>query len=185
MWIDADQSFNYSQLSTLLEYESQFCAGWYVKDLSNTVMIADWNEEDFKKQGYIINWKDIESQNPTQTLNTLSMASPFTLEEKQILLETANLKERKQKLEEILTNNGKPAIALRGCNNSQRAGHETDVKYSDLNWDNSVVQCYAHTIKIIKQDLVSSFTEGMKGFFIEESKKIIKKNFCCDFSCCV
>ena len=56
----------------------------------------------FKKQGYIINWKDIESQNPTQTLNTLSMASPFTLEEKQILLETENFISRKQKLENIL-----------------------------------------------------------------------------------
>ena len=30
------------------------------------------------------------------------MASPFTLEEKQILLDTENLKERKNKLEEIL-----------------------------------------------------------------------------------
>ena len=30
------------------------------------------------------------------------MASPFTLEEKQILLDTENLKERKSKLEEIL-----------------------------------------------------------------------------------
>ena len=56
----------------------------------------------FKKQGYILNWKDIESQNPTQTLNTLSMASPFTLAEKQILLETKNFSSRKQKLENIL-----------------------------------------------------------------------------------
>ena len=56
----------------------------------------------FKKQGYIINWKDIENQNPSQTLNTLSMASPFTLEEKQILLETKNFNSRKEKLENIL-----------------------------------------------------------------------------------
>ena len=56
----------------------------------------------FKKQGYIINWKDIESKNPNQTLNTLSMASPFTLEEKQILLETKNFSSRKEKLENIL-----------------------------------------------------------------------------------
>jgi hypothetical protein len=31
------------------------------------------------------------------------MASPFSLEEKQILLETTNLNERKKKLEEILS----------------------------------------------------------------------------------
>ena len=56
----------------------------------------------FNKQGYVINWKDIEKQSLSQTINTLSMASPFTLEEKQILLETEDLNLRKIKLEEIL-----------------------------------------------------------------------------------
>ena len=56
----------------------------------------------FKKQGYLINWKDIEKQNIDQIINTLSMASPFSLEEKQILLETNNLIERNKKLGEIL-----------------------------------------------------------------------------------
>ena len=56
----------------------------------------------FEHQGYQINWKDLENQSVEQTINTLSMASPFTLEEKQILLETENLAERKNILEEIL-----------------------------------------------------------------------------------
>ena len=56
----------------------------------------------FEQQGYQINWKDLEKQNVEQTINTLSMASPFTLEEKQILLETKDLIDRKKKLEEIL-----------------------------------------------------------------------------------
>ena len=56
----------------------------------------------FKKRGYLINWKDIEKQNLDQTINTLSMASPFSLEEKQVLLETNSLIDRKKKLEEIL-----------------------------------------------------------------------------------
>ena len=56
----------------------------------------------FNKQGYTINWKELEKQSLDQTINTLSMASPFSLEEKQVLLETINLNERKQKLEEIL-----------------------------------------------------------------------------------
>tara|TARA_B100001741_G_C16493786_1_gene571064 strand:- start:419 stop:1060 length:642 start_codon:yes stop_codon:yes gene_type:complete len=55
----------------------------------------------FKKQGYLINWKELEKQSLDLTINTLSMASPFTLEEKQILLETVDLKSRKKKLEEI------------------------------------------------------------------------------------
>ena len=56
----------------------------------------------FKKQGYLINWKDLEKKTLYQTINTLSMVSPFSLEEKQILLETNTLVERKKKLEEIL-----------------------------------------------------------------------------------
>ena len=56
----------------------------------------------FKKQGYLINWKDIEKQSLDQTINTLSMASPFTLEEKQVLLETKDLTARKKTLEDIL-----------------------------------------------------------------------------------
>ena len=56
----------------------------------------------FEKRGYLINWKDLEKQTLNQTINTLSMVSPFSLEEKQILLETNSLAERKKKLEEIL-----------------------------------------------------------------------------------
>ena len=55
-----------------------------------------------KKQGYEINWKDLEKQSLDKTINSLSMVSPFSLEEKQILLETKNLEIRKEKLKEIL-----------------------------------------------------------------------------------
>ena len=56
----------------------------------------------FEKRGFAINWNEIEKQSLEQTINTLAMASPFSLEEKQILLETKNLRLRKDKLEEIL-----------------------------------------------------------------------------------
>ena len=56
----------------------------------------------FKKKGYIINWKQLEKQSLDQTINTLAMASPFSLEEKQILLETDDVKDRKIELEKIL-----------------------------------------------------------------------------------
>jgi len=56
----------------------------------------------FNKQEYIINWKELEKQSLDQTINTLSMVSPFSSKEKQILLEAVNLNERKLKLEEIL-----------------------------------------------------------------------------------
>ena len=56
----------------------------------------------FEKRGFAINWNELEKQNLEQTINALAMASPFSLEEKQILLETKNLSLRKDKLEKIL-----------------------------------------------------------------------------------
>ena len=57
----------------------------------------------FKKRGFIINWKGLEKQSLGEIINALSMASPFTLEEKQILLESENLSSRKSKIAEILS----------------------------------------------------------------------------------
>ena len=57
----------------------------------------------FEKKGYVINWKALEKQSLDETINALAMASPFSLEEKQILLETKNLSLRKTKIAEILS----------------------------------------------------------------------------------
>ena len=57
----------------------------------------------FDKEGYILNWKELENKSLDQTINTLSMASPFSLEEKQALLESNNLNDRKKILEKILS----------------------------------------------------------------------------------
>tara|TARA_Y100000591_G_scaffold283550_1_gene264632 strand:- start:1072 stop:1719 length:648 start_codon:yes stop_codon:yes gene_type:complete len=57
----------------------------------------------FEKRGFIINWKGLEKQSLNETINALAMASPFTLEEKQVLLEAKDLKIRKTKIAEILT----------------------------------------------------------------------------------
>ena len=56
----------------------------------------------FEKRGFIINWKALEKQSLNETINALAMASPFSLEEKQILLEAKNLDIRKSKIAEIL-----------------------------------------------------------------------------------
>ena len=56
----------------------------------------------FEKRGFIINWKALEKQSLNETINALAMASPFSLEEKQILLEAKNLDIRKDKIAEIL-----------------------------------------------------------------------------------
>ena len=56
----------------------------------------------FETRGFIINWKGLEKQSLDETINALAMASPFTVEEKQVLLEAKNLDTRKTKIAEIL-----------------------------------------------------------------------------------
>ena len=56
----------------------------------------------FEKKGFLVDWTSLKKENFSNTLNTLSMASPFSLEEKQVLLETKDLNTRKLVLEEIL-----------------------------------------------------------------------------------
>tara|TARA_Y100001935_G_C17094890_1_gene403043 strand:+ start:106 stop:636 length:531 start_codon:yes stop_codon:yes gene_type:complete len=56
----------------------------------------------FEKKGFMVDWSNFKKQDLSETLNTLSMASPFSLEEKQVLLETKDLNTRKLRLEEIL-----------------------------------------------------------------------------------
>ena len=57
----------------------------------------------FEKKGFIVNWKALEKQSLNETINALAMASPFSLEEKQILLETVSLDSRKEKIAQILS----------------------------------------------------------------------------------
>ena len=57
----------------------------------------------FEKKGFIINWKGLEKQSLNETINALAMASPFSLEEKQVLLEAKNLDIRKNRIAEILS----------------------------------------------------------------------------------
>ena len=81
-----------------------------ISNKSNEVNFSDLNlimknmKKFFKKQGYIVNLKDLEKKDLSKTLNDLSMASPFSLEEKQILLESLDINIRKEKMEQILNN---------------------------------------------------------------------------------
>ena len=83
----------------------------YFEDLDNKVERIEISELDkifndlkslFEKKGFMVDWSNLKKQDFSNTLNTLSMASPFSLEEKQILLETKDLSTRKLKLEQIL-----------------------------------------------------------------------------------
>ena len=83
----------------------------YIKDLEDKIEEYPIKDLDkifkdlqnlFEKKGFMVDWSSLKKQNFSNTLNTLSMASPFSLEEKQVLLETKDLSTRKLRLEQIL-----------------------------------------------------------------------------------
>ena len=57
----------------------------------------------FKKNGLLLNWKELEKLEKVQKINTLAMISPVTNEEKQKLLEAVSLKEKVKTLEDIIS----------------------------------------------------------------------------------
>ena len=56
----------------------------------------------FQKKSYELDWKTLEKQNLDQVINSICMIAPFSLEEKQILLESKKIIDRKFKLKKIL-----------------------------------------------------------------------------------
>ena len=56
----------------------------------------------FKKNGLLLNWKEFDKLDKTQKINTLSMISPITNEEKQKLLESLTVKDKIETLENII-----------------------------------------------------------------------------------
>tara|TARA_X000001036_G_scaffold431566_1_gene466078 strand:- start:1790 stop:2407 length:618 start_codon:yes stop_codon:yes gene_type:complete len=57
----------------------------------------------FKKNGLLLNWREFEKLDGTQKINTLSMISPITNEEKQKLLEAITITEKVKTLESIIS----------------------------------------------------------------------------------
>ena len=55
-----------------------------------------------KNKGYNIDWKNLNDQSSYEIINSLSMASPFSMEEKQTLLEASDIFSRKDIFENIL-----------------------------------------------------------------------------------
>ena len=57
----------------------------------------------FKKNGLLLNWREFEKLDETQKINTLSMISPITNEEKQKLLESLTLRDKIETLSSIIS----------------------------------------------------------------------------------
>ena len=57
----------------------------------------------FRKNGLLLNWKEFEKLDKVQKVNTLSMISPVTNEEKQKLLEAVTIEDKIKTLENIIS----------------------------------------------------------------------------------
>ena len=56
----------------------------------------------FERKGLVLNWKEFKKLNHAQQINTISMISPISNEEKQKLLETVSIENKTKTLLEIL-----------------------------------------------------------------------------------
>ncbi len=72
-------------------------------DVQNTEELMSKAKVFFRKNGLLLNWREFEKLNKTQRINTLSMISPVTNEEKQKLLEALTVKEKIETLENIIS----------------------------------------------------------------------------------
>ena len=57
----------------------------------------------FRKNGLLLNWREFEKLDKSQRINTLSMISPVTNEEKQKLLEAITIKDKVNTLKSIIS----------------------------------------------------------------------------------
>ena len=99
--IDNDKPYRECEVS-FNEYNKDVINNYNEINFSDLQLIFKNLKSLFKKKGYIVNWKDLEKQSLDQAINALAMASPFSLDEKQVLLETIDINSRKIKLEKIL-----------------------------------------------------------------------------------
>ena len=57
----------------------------------------------FKRNGLLLNWKEFDKLSKTQRIDTLSMISPITNEEKQKLLESLTIRDKVETLDNIIS----------------------------------------------------------------------------------
>ena len=77
-----------------------------LKDFSEARNMASLMEQAkvfFKRNGLLLNWREFEKLDDAQIINTLSMISPITNEEKQKLLEALTIEDKVKTLESIIS----------------------------------------------------------------------------------
>ncbi len=74
-----------------------------ISEDKSTESLMDKAKIFFKQNGLLLNWKEFEKLDKSQRINTLSMISPITNEEKQKLLESLTIRDKMETLENIMS----------------------------------------------------------------------------------
>ena len=74
-----------------------------VAEKQSSEILMDKAKIFFKKNGLLLNWKEFEKLDEMQKIDTLSMISPITNEEKQKLLEAFSINDKIKTLEDIIS----------------------------------------------------------------------------------
>ena len=74
-----------------------------ISEEQDTATLMDKAKVFFKRNGLLLNWKEFEKLDKIQRINTLSMISPVTNEEKQKLLESVTIKDKIDTLDNIIS----------------------------------------------------------------------------------
>ena len=90
---------DYSEFITDLEEKRDEMIDYNKQELINKIKIF------FKKINYPIDYNELAKLNLDQMVSTVSMISPFSVEEKQKLIETINIKDKIKTLNEIISFN--------------------------------------------------------------------------------
>ncbi len=73
-----------------------------VDEVINSNLLIERSKIFFKKNGLLLNWKEFETLDESQKINTLAMIAPVTNEEKQKLLESITLTDKINSLLDIM-----------------------------------------------------------------------------------
>ena len=90
---------DYSEFLHDLEVQKNEVADFDKKSLLNKIKIF------FKKMDYAINFNELSKLDLDQLINTVSMISPFSVEEKQKLIETIKIEDKIKILDEVISFN--------------------------------------------------------------------------------
>jgi Lon protease-like protein len=90
---------DYSDFANDLKEDNNEKNNYVVQNLLNKTKLL------FKNKNYLLEWKELEKLNSDLLINTICMITPFSVEEKQLLIETNKIQDKLVILDKIINTN--------------------------------------------------------------------------------